>query len=588
MTIIKIYTPQDLLPYIPVIKQAKVIAVDTETTGLNPHIHKLRLIQIAAEGLPVFVIDCFAFLPNGLQLIKDILETPIVKVFQNAKFDLQFFMALGIHPNPIFDTMLAAQLLRTSGGPPRAGLNILAQHYLNEIINKDEQTSDWSGELSDKQIEYAAKDADVLLRLRKVMIEDIYENNLSEIARIEFSCASAIAQIEYTGICLNIPRWNELLAATVKTRDNALDILYDYTSRPIIQMTLTGEDVVTGHNFDSNTFVLKLLQRNGIFLNSTSKSDLSPYLGNPLVRALSDYRKAAKALSSFLYPIPKMISEKTGKLHPRYGQMGAWSGRMTCSSPNIQQIPRSKEFRACFVVPPGRKLIIADYSQIELRVAADMTKDSRMIAAYKNGDDLHKLTASLMLNKPIGTITTQERQAAKAVNFGLIYSMGAAGLKQYSQQSYGVDMTLEEAEKFKKRFFAAYTGIAHWHSTLKKSPPTEGRTMTGRKFTFSSSVLSALCNMPVQGTAADIVKKALGLLVRRLKGTDTYIIGVVHDEILLESPEDNATQAAELLKSVMEKAGNSILKNVPCQADVNIADNWAAIEQSGFAAFCSS
>jgi len=576
-TIIKICTTQDLQPHISAIKQAKVIAVDTETTGLSPHVHKLRLIQIAAEGLPVFVIDCFTFLPNGLQLIKDILETRTIKVFQNAKFDLQFFMALGIYPAPLFDTMLAAQLLRTSGGPSRAGLNVLAQHYLNEVINKDEQTSDWSGELSDKQIEYAAKDADVLLRLRAVMIEDIYENSLSEIALIEFSCASAIAQIEHTGICLNILRWNTLLKTTEKARDKALDILYGYTSRPIIQMTLTGEDVITGHNFDSNPFVLKLLQRNGIFVESTSKSDLSPYLNNPLVRALSDYRKAAKALSSFLYPIPKMVSAKTGKLHPRYGQLGAWSGRMTCSSPNIQQIPRSKEFRACFVAPPGRKLIIADYSQIELRVAADMTNDQRMITAYKNGDDLHKLTASLMLNKSISTITTQERQAAKAVNFGLIYSMGAAGLKQYSQQSYGVDMTLEQAEKFKKRFFAAYTGIARWHSTLKKSPPTEGRTMAGRKFTFSNSALSALCNMPVQGTAADIVKKALGLLVSRLKGTDTYIIGVVHDEILLEAPEDNAAPTAELLKTIMEEAGNSILKNVPCQADVNIADNWAAL-----------
>lgn len=249
---------------------------------------------------------------------------------------------------------------------------------------------------------------------------------------------------------------------------------------------------------------------------------------------------------------------------------------MTCSGPNIQQIPRDKNFRACFVSAPGKKLIIADYSQVELRVAADMTNDPRMTKAYKNGDDLHKLTASLMLNKPIETISAQERQAAKAVNFGLIYAMGAAGLQQYSSQSYGVDMTLEQAETFRKRFFSAYTGIARWHSELKKSPPTESRTMAGRKFTFSSNAgLSALCNTPVQGTAADIVKKALGLLIPRLKGTGTNIIGVVHDEILLEAPANNAVEAASLLKSVMEEAGNSILKNVPCQADVNIADNWA-------------
>ena len=575
MKYIKIYTTQDLQPYISAIKQAKVIAVDTETTGLNPHTDKLRLIQIAAAGLPVFVIDCFSFFPDGIQPVKDILESRSVKVFQNAKFDLQFLMAVGIYPYPIFDTMLAGQLLRTSGGASRAGLAPLAQHYLNETIDKDEQKSNWQGELSEKQMEYAANDADVLLRLREAMVKAIYDNGLSEIALIEFSCASAIAQIEYTGISLDTVKWNKLLEDTKKARDAALEILYGYTSRPAAQMSLIGEDVVSGHNFDSNSFILSLLQKNGIQVKSTSKQDLAPYSNQPLVRAVAAYRKAAKSLSSFLYPIPAMINAKTGRLHPRYGQIGAWSGRMSCGSPNIQQIPRSKEFRECFVAPPGRKLIVADYSQIELRVAADMTNDLRMTRAYQNGEDLHRLTASLMLGKPIDTITGQERQAAKAVNFGLIYGMGAAGLKQYSKQSYGVEMTLEQAEEFRRRYFAAYTGIARWHNILKKSPPTESRTMAGRKFAFSAKAgLSVLCNTPVQGTAADIVKKALGLLRQRLKGTDTYLIAVVHDEILMEAPECDADEMAGLLKAVMEEAGDSILKNIPCQADVNVTDSW--------------
>ena len=576
MDYIKILTPHDLVPHVSAIKQAKVIAVDTETTGLSPHTDRLRLIQIAAAGLPVFVIDCFSFLPDGAGLVKEILENRSVKVFQNAKFDLQFLMAFGIHPHPIFDTMLAGQLLRSSGGAARAGLDALAQHYLNETLDKDEQKSNWRGELSEKQLEYAAKDADILLRLRDVMVKAIFDNSLSEIALIEFSCAGAIAQIEYAGISLDTARWAELLHTTVKARDAALEILYDYTSRPVVQMSLTGEDVVSGHNFDSNPFVLSLLHKNGIKVESTSKQDLAPYTDHPLVRGVSEYRKAAKSLSSFLYPIPSMINAKTGRLHPRYSQMGAWSGRMSCSGPNIQQIPRSQDFRACFVAPPGRKLIIADYSQIELRVAADMTNDPRMTTAYRNGEDLHRLTASLMLSKPIGTITGPERQAAKAVNFGLIYAMGAAGLKQYSLQSYGVEMTLEQAEEFRRRFFQAYTGIARWHKALKNSPPAESRTMAGRKFTFSSKAgLAGLCNTPVQGTAADITKKALGLLSQRLRGTGTYLVGVVHDEILMEAPEHTAGEMAALLKVTMEEAGNSILKNVPCQADVNIADNWA-------------
>ena len=248
---------------------------------------------------------------------------------------------------------------------------------------------------------------------------------------------------------------------------------------------------------------------------------------------------------------------------------------MSCSMPNIQQIPRSKAFRACFAAPPGRKLIIADYSQIELRVVAEITGDATMTAAYRRGDDLHRLSASLMLGKSIDAINPEERQAAKAVNFGLIYAMGAAGLKQYSMQSYGVNITLEQAEEFRSRFFKAYTGIAHWHNELKKSNATQSRSLTGRKFTFSPNAgLAGLCNTPVQGTAADIAKKALGLLAERLRGSDTYIIGVVHDEILLEAPERDAHSAAALLKATMEEAGNSILKNVPCQADVSVAGNW--------------
>jgi len=568
--------PHEIIPYLTGLKQAKVLAVDTETTGLDSHIDKIRLIQLAAMGLPVFIIDCFAFLPEGIHIIKDILESRSVKVFQNAKFDLQFFMAMDVFPFPIFDTMLANQLLQTSGGASRSSLAILAQHYLNETLIKDEQTSNWQGNLSESQLLYAAKDAYVLLRLREAMVRKIYENNLSEIALIEFSCVRAIAEMEYTGICLDTKLWNKLLIETEKERDEALDVLYTYAGKPIVQMNLWGEDKIISHSFDSNPFILKLLHDNGIQTRSTSKQDLAPYSKHPLVHALSDYRKAAKSLSSFLYPMPGMLNEKTGRLHPHYGQIGAWSGRMSCGNPNIQQIPRSSLFRECFTAPIGRKLVVADYSQIELRVAAEITQDSRMITAYKNEEDLHKLTASLMLNKSIDMITKKERQAAKAVNFGLIYAMGAEGLKQYATGSYGVDMTIEQANEFRWRFFKAYTGIQKWHYNLKKNPPIESRSLTGRKFTFNSNAgLAALSNTPVQGTAADIAKKALGLLVDRLKGSETHIVGIIHDEILLETLDEKANEIAILLKSTMEEAGNSILKKVPCKADVNISQNWA-------------
>lgn len=565
----------EIAPYVPELMRAKVLAVDTETTGLDPHADRLRLIQLAVAGLPVLVIDCYSFLPDGIALLKALLESRHVKVFQNAKFDVQFFIAIHIYPSPIFDTMLAGQLLRTSGGPSRANLAALARHYVNETLSKEEQNSDWQGSLSESQLLYAARDADILLRLREAMIPQIYGFGLTKIAQIEFSCVRALAQMEYAGIQLDTERWNSLILQFTKKRDDALRNLYAYTGQPAVQMDLWGEGTVLQVNFDSNHFILKLLQSNGIQVRSTSKQDLSAHTKHPLVQALSAYRKASKLLSSFLYPLPHMIHPGTGRLHPHYGQIGAWSGRMSCGNPNIQQIPRSTDFRACFIAPPGRKLVIADYSQIELRVAADITKDARMLAAYHNGEDLHALTASLMVSKPMNSITKQERQAAKAVNFGLIYAMGAAGLQQYAQQSYGVEMSIAQAEDFRNRFFKAYTGIERWHQGLKKAPPTESRTLTGRKFTFSSNEgLSSLCNTPVQGTAADIAKKALGMLIERLKGTDTQMIAMIHDEILLEASDENATHTAAVLQSTMEEAGNSILTHVPCQADVTISQNW--------------
>lgn len=569
----------NIAAHLPALCAARILAVDLETTGLDPHTASIRLIQLAAEGLPVFVIDAPLFLAeeDGVALLRDILAGPAVKVFQNAKFDLQFLMALGVYPKPLFDTMLAAQLLYIPGLPRRANLETLAEYYLGEKIDKHEQKGDWSREtLTDAQIEYAAKDAEILLRLRQAMIPQIKSAGLGRVAEIEFACVRAVAQMEYRGVHLDVKGWQALTEKTLSERDQALEALYAFAGRPMAQTTLWGEDEVLGQNFDSNAYVLELLHRHGIPAQATAKYDLYPYRTHPLVQALTAYRKAAKALSAMLEPIAASVHPVTARLHPRYGQIAAYSGRMACSGPNIQQIPRDPAFRACFTAPAGRSLVIADYSQIELRVAAQISRDERMMQAYQDGEDLHLLTASLMTGKPMISVTKQERQAAKAVNFGLIYGMGAAGLQQYAQQTYGVEMTAEQASLFRSRFFAAYKGISTWHQRLKDNPPKEGRTLTGRRFALSKEPsLPELSNAPVQGTAADIVKKALGLLADRLERTDTWIVGVVHDEILLECPMEDGPIMAALLKDTMEEAANSILPLVPASVEAKVSASWA-------------
>ena len=562
---------------IDIFLSVKVLAIDTETTGLDPHINRLRLIQIAMEGNPTYILDCYKILPKGSDLLKKIFNTFSIKIFHNAKFDIQFLFSIGILVNgPIFDTFLAAKLLRTSDGPKSASLASVAKHYLDIELSKEEQTSNFDSELSKEQLDYAAYDTLILLELRRTMIEEIKKNGLIEAARLEFKCVYAIADIEYSGIYLDKEKWNVLLRDTEKRKETALSILYPYIGYPVMQLGLLGENRSYGFNVDSNKEILSMLNKNGIDVLNTSRQSLMKYKDDPLVSALLEYRHHAKALSTFLYSVPGQINIKTDKLHPKYSQMGAGSGRMSCGGPNIQQIPRDKEFRCCFTAPKGRKLVIADYSQIELRVVAQMSGDVRMIGAYQKGEDLHRLTASLIIGKEMNEITKYERQSAKAVNFGLVFGMGANGLMKYATNIYGVEMTYTEAEIFRNRFFLAYKGVEGWHTKIKNGMPLVSRTLAGRKHTYSDkSGLSGRYNMPVQGSAADILKNALGMLYDSVKNTNTNIIAVIHDEIILECDVEEAEKTAIILKENMEHAGVRYMKDVPVIADVKITDDWA-------------
>lgn len=587
MEYILVRMPEEGKPFLEALKKAEVLAVDTETTGLDVHQDRLRMIQIAVPGQPVLLIDCFSFLKEnrqegcisdgkGTAFLREVLEGESAKIFHNAKFDLQFLRKAGVCVNRVFDSMLAAELLRPCGGPRKVNLASVAFHYLGEEVDKTEQTGDWSGHLTRTQLEYAALDAGILLRLWERLGRELRKNGLERVAQIEFDCVPALAWAEYDGICLDLEKWGALCEEIQGEYEKSLQALYAFSGKPSYQLTLWGGEEALDVNFDSNAYVLRLLRENGIPVMSTSHYSLAPYQKQPLVKALTDYRKYAKLLSGFLHPLPAQIHPVTGRLHPRYGQIGAYSGRMCCWGPNIQQIPRESRFRGCFTAPKGRKLVLADYSQIELRVAAQISGDVRMKNAYANGEDLHRLTASLISDITTEEVTPEQRQAAKAVNFGLIFGMGAAGLRQYAAQSYGVDMTLEEAQKFRDSFFRAYTGISWWHHDLKTGIFQEGRTLTGRKFLFTPrSGVAILANTPVQGTAADILKRALGLLFPKIAGRDWKIVGIIHDEILLEVPETEAPEAAVSLKMAMENAGKDILPSVPCAAEARAADSWA-------------
>jgi DNA polymerase I len=570
---------QRLAEVLKPLQSCQAIAVDTETTGLDPLKDRIRLVQIAAPNQPVIIIDLFKVAKETLAPLRELLQGTPIKVLQNAKFDLKFLQQAGFPvAGKLFDTMIAAQLL--DAGVRSHGYNLaeLVKVYLGEELSKEQQRSDWSNpSLSSEQLEYAARDAAILLRLREVMKPKLTGARLVETAKLEFDCLGAIAQMELNGMLLDLSRWDSLRQELEQRRDQMAGVLRQQLQPALLsaQLDLLGNEVFL--NLDSQPQVLEALQQMGVPIENTSKLSLIPLAEeHPPVRALLDYRKAAKSVQAFASSLPKHVHPITGRIHPDYQQMGAATGRMSCRNPNLQQIPRDKIFRSCFIPAPGYRLVVADYSQIELRVAAELSGDRRMIEAYQNDEDLHRLTAALIADKSLDQVEKSERQAAKAVNFGLIYAMGAKGLAEYAYNNYGVQMSLKQAETFRKRYFEAYQGIARWHGAIKRRLPREMRTMGNRLRCWQDEPkLTELLNTPVQGTAADITKAALAKLPVALKGTGARLIGTVHDEILLEAPENMANQAAQILQRVMEQAGHQYLSKVPVKAEVVIVRSWA-------------
>lgn len=566
---------QSLAESLKPLAAAPVISIDTETTGLEPHTDKIRLVQLAVPDQPVVIVDLAAIAFDALDPLRQLLTGPAIKVFHNGKFDWKFLGKAGLKPTgPYFDTMLASQLLK-AGLPSSHSLKAIAAEYLRIELEKDQQTSDWNGEISSAQLEYAARDAAILLQLREVMKPKLIEAGLVEAAKLEFEAMPAVAEMELCGMLLDLSKWEALGREMEQAKVKAKAELAQQLRSGNPQMSLMAEfDTVDP---DSPSQVLTALKAMGIPVESTGKNALIPLADKyPVIQALLKYRRFAKAVSAFTDKFPAHINPLTGRIHPDYNQYGAATGRFSASNPNLQQVPRGKEVRSCFIPTPGYKLVIADYSQIELRVAAEISGDRTMIEAYQKGEDLHKLTASLITGKPLDEISKAERQAGKPVNFGLIYGCGAKKLGQTAENDYGVVKPLKEWEAYRTQFFKAYRGIASWHTRLLREKPIEIRTLSNRRRQWTEQPwVTATSNSMVQGTAADITKIALAMLPDALASTGAKLIGTVHDEILLECPEATANVAARILQDCMVRAGETYLKLVPVEVEAKVADSWA-------------
>jgi DNA polymerase-1 len=550
---------EDLARHLPAVISSSEMGIRAITTGLDPYTDEITHLFVAPSVSSALLIDMEKFkTQEDLAPLAEFLSNPNKKIFHDAKPILKFLRRMGISSRiNLFDTMLADQILTAGMDKEDQTLNLLAKEYLREpeII----------GNLSAMAHDLAfygfwAYESTLLLCLEPVLSKKLEEASLNPTAVLEFNCIPAIAEMELNGMLLDQVKARAEIERLIPLKDR-------------LEQSLKKDlgDV----NPNNQNELLAILKTRGICLDNTRQEALMPLAGQyPFLETLVEYRKA-EYLLTLIENLLSHVHPVTGRIHPTYHQIGAPTGRMSCSNPNLQAIPREREIRELFISAPGHRLVIGDYSQIELRVVAEIARDQRMIDAFQRGMDLHKLTASVITGKSIDHVTPEDRQAAKAVNFGLIYAMGANGLREYAHNTYGVTMNDYEAHTFLKKFFEAYQGVAQWHKSVHESAGNESRTVLGRRRIWGENPkITELLNTPGQGTAVDIIKKALSMLLEPLKAKGARIIGCVHDEIILEPPEDDLENVTAILRVMMERAGQGFLKYVPVKAEEKISSCW--------------
>jgi len=568
-------------------KQA--VGLDTETTELDPYLGRLRLIQLASAA-GVYIVDLNRFADSDMKQgealapLRQLFTSPRpIKIAHNAKFDAKFIKYnLGVDLVGLFDTLLASQLVSAGDIEERHGLAAITERYLNETVDKSERLSNWEFELSEAQLEYAARDAAVLLPLRDKLIERIKALDLVQCAQLEFECVMPVVDLELTGFYMKKDRWMEQLAIVGERRAELANELQEMLGEGVAQASLFGP-ARANINLDSQQQVTESLTRLGIPLpDSTRNWKLQPLAAQyPVVAKLLEYRTMQKALTSYGQNMIEFVNPRTGRLHADFRQIGAPTGRFACTNPNIQQVPHAVEYRRCFTgYPDARRLVIADYSQIELRILAEFSGDQAFIDAFRSGADLHRVTAAQVFSVEQDQVTKEQRDFAKRLNFGVVYGIGA---QRFSMMT---GLGVSEAEDVLRRYFATYRKLDTYlrDSATRAVSDKQARTASGRlvRFNFDPSDRQQVSmtqrngkNAPIQGTSADILKRALRLLNDELRGTSGKIVNIIHDEIVVEVDESESEDVATKVERAMVTAGEEYVQTVPVKVEFQIAREWA-------------
>ena len=592
-----VLTEAHLKDWIEKIKAAELIAVDTETTSLDYMIADLVGISVAVEpGEAAYIPFGHDYLGVPEQLsrelvlatLKPLLEDPsIKKVGQNLKYDMSIFAQHGIALQGIeFDTMLESYVLDSVA--TRHDMDSLAEKYLGEqTIKFADVAGKGAGQLTFNQIAleiagpYAAEDADITLRLHQVLWPQVSAHtSLGKVfTDIELPLVPVLSRIERTGALVDdtllFQQSQELALRLAELEREAWDLAGQEFN--LASPKQLGDILFT-------KLEIPILKKTAKGAPSTKEEVLQELaLDYPLPKVLIEHRGLAKLKSTYTDKLPVMINRTTKRIHTSYNQSGTATGRLSSSDPNLQNIPvrnaEGRRVRQAFIPAEGSKMVAADYSQIELRIMAHLSEDPSLLAAFAAGQDIHRATAAEVFSTHPEQVTIDQRRSAKAINFGLIYGMSAFGLAKQ------LNIGRKQAAEYIDTYFDRYPGVLNYMNSVRSSAAEAGyvETYFGRRLYLPEinsrngmrrqAAERTAINAPMQGTAADIIKLAMISVDDWLQNSDlrSVMIMQVHDELVLEVPEDELQVVSEGLMQRMESAAT--LK-VPLLVDVGVGNNW--------------
>lgn len=578
-------------------------SIDIETTGLNPHDSRMMMCQIGFPNDTQFVID--ARKVNLKPLIPYLQSSDWKKIFFNGKFDEQFF--LKFYNSPIinvWDCYIHERILQPELKGNQA-FEDAAWERLGVRLDKTTRKSFLGGQTTpytEKQIRYGAEDVSYLFPLVEIQQKLIADIGQSHIADLENEVVTIVANMEYIGVPVNADSWKEKLNEYALEHEESRRRLMELFNKPVKdlgnQMGLfdEGKSLESASiNLGSPAQIKAAFAGIGIYIPDTKDETISvlPY---PSAKELTKYRGLDKIMTSYgMNSFVNKIHPFTGHIHPNWHQVGTETGRFSCSQPNMQQIP--EKFRSSVGGESEYDLLGADFSQMELRILAQESKDPKLVDAFVNNKDIHTATASTMFNIPLEKVTKEQRFTAKTLNFGITYGMGidkfVKMMNGEAQKTGGKEITIPQAQRLMDLYKANYIVANKYLANIGLSAIRDGvvETRYGRKRYFKQlptslspkeysrqlgGIKRAGANMPIQGNNADITKLAMVEIHNELKsyGFKANIILQVHDELVLLTHKSQIEEVKSIVTEAMVKAGQSLLPDIPVKVDSYVASYW--------------